>query len=163
MASETTSIVIFGASGDLTRRKLVPALFHLSCKRRLPQDFRIVGFARSPYSDLSFRDRMWKGVEESGDLAERTEDWAEFSPRILFHIGDLSSREDMVRLNQALAEQEREHPAANRLFFLSIAPQLYEKAIVNLGKSGLAAEGNGWRRVVIEKPLWVGTWPRPRR
>ncbi len=71
MAEETTTIVIMGATGDLTQRKLLPALFQLGCKGRLPKDLRIVGFARREYSDDQFRELMWEGVREFGELAVR--------------------------------------------------------------------------------------------
>ncbi len=64
-----STIVIMGASGDLTRRKLLPALFQLACKHRLPENLRIVGFSRSEYSDDAFRELMWNGVRELGELA----------------------------------------------------------------------------------------------
>ena len=151
--SETTTILIMGASGDLTRRKLLPALFHLSCKMRLPQEFHIVGFARSAFTDDQFRERMWQGVEEVGELQARRDDWDSFSRRISFHRGDLSDPDDMTNLRRRLEEIEGGARSVNRLFFLSIAPQLYDAAVVNLGASGLASEESGWRRVVIEKPF----------
>ena len=142
-----------GASGDLTGRKLLPALFHLSCKGRLPAEFNVVGFARSPLSDDEFRKRMWHGVREFGGLGARGDDWVRFEKRVHFSRGDLSLADDVSRLKQRLEEIEGAANSVNRLFFLSIAPQLYEPAIVNLGLSGLAAEDRGWRRVVIEKPF----------
>ena len=153
MATETTTIVIMGASGDLTGRKLLPALFHLSCKGRLPAEFNVVGFARSPLSDEEFRRRMWHGVTEFGGLGSRGDEWARFEKRVHFARGDLSVADDVSRLRQRLEEIEGAASSVNRLFFLSIAPQLYEPAIENLGLSGLAAEDRGWRRVVIEKPF----------
>ena len=151
--SETTTIIIIGASGDLTRRKLLPALFHLSCKGRLPQEFNIVGVARSAFSDDEFRERMWQGIEEFSELGARKDDWREFSSHIFFARGDLGDPGDMARLGERLAEIEGGAEPVNRLFFLSIAPQLYQQAIESLGTSGLAAKESGWRRVVIEKPF----------
>ena len=153
MGSETTTIVIMGASGDLTQRKLLPALFHLACKGRLPAAFHIVGFARSAFSDEEFRQRMWQGVEEFSELAGRTEDWEPFAGRISFCRGDLSRPEDVARLELRLEELEGDADQVNRLFFLSVAPQLYEAAVENIGGSGLARAERGWRRVVIEKPF----------
>ena len=82
MSDGTTSIVIMGATGDLTKRKLVPALFQLKCKNRLPEDVRIVGFARSEYSDEEFRDYMWNGIQEIGELAVHREQWDDFARQI---------------------------------------------------------------------------------
>ena len=153
MTTETTTIIIMGASGDLTQSRLVPALFHLWCKDRLPQEFHIVGFARSPLTAEGFRERMWEGVRRYGELGERREDWEKFTQRLLYHRGDLSAVEEVARLRERLEELEGGAGPANRLFFLSIAPQLYETAVANLGASGLAEEQSGWRRVVIEKPF----------
>ena len=153
MAGETTSIVIMGATGDLTRRKLLPALFNLDCKGRLPQGLNIVGFARTPYSDDQFREHMWDGAREIGELAARREDWDKFARRIYYVRGDVGSTEDLSGLEQRLDELEGGHSPANRLFYLSIAPWLYGLAITSLGASGLAKEDTGWRRVVIEKPF----------
>ena len=157
MSTETTTIVIMGATGDLTRRKLVPALFNLGCKGRLPERLNIVGFARSAYSDEQFREFMWEGARELGELAVRHEEWQMFAKNIFYVRGDLGSLKHLAILQQRLEALES-GPAAdsgrvNRLFYLSIAPTLYETAITGLGASGLAREDTGWRRVVIEKPF----------
>jgi glucose-6-phosphate 1-dehydrogenase len=153
MPGETTTIVIFGASGDLTSRKLLPALFNLWLKSRLPQDFHIVGMARSAFSDDQFRERMWDGVVASGGMESRSADWERFAARVRYCSGDLALPQDMTRLKGMLEEAERGAESVNRLFFLSIAPSLYKKAVESLGASGLAQEDSGWRRVVIEKPF----------
>ena len=153
MAEETTTIVILGATGDLAQRKLVPALFNLRCKGRIPENLRIIGFSRSPNSDDQFRERMWQGVREIGELAVRQDEWAMFAKSLFYVAGDLGKTEDMVHLKERMRELENGASPANRLFFLSIAPQLYEPAIKNLGASGLSQEDKGWRRVVIEKPF----------
>ena len=153
MTKETTTIVILGASGDLAQRKLVPALFNLRCKGRIPEDLRLLGFSRSPHSDDQFRERMWQGVREIGELAVRQDEWAMFAQSLFYVAGDLGKTEDMVHLKERLVALENGASPANRLFFLSIAPQLYEPAIKNLGASGLSKEETGWRRVVIEKPF----------
>ena len=153
MTGETTTIVILGATGDLAQRKLVPALFNLRCKDRLPDELRIVGFSRSPHSDDQFRELMWRATQEFGELAVRQDEWAMFAKSLSYVGGDLGKTEDMVRLKEQLQELEGGVNPANRLFFLSIAPNLYEPAIKNLGASGLSREDTGWRRVVIEKPF----------
>ena len=152
MAEETTSIVITGATGDLTRRKLLPALFNLRCKGRLPENLNIVGFARSPHSDEGFRELMWQGARELGELTVRQEEWDSFASSIHYVRGDTSSVEDLSALARRLDELESGYRLGNRLFYLSIAPHLYEVAVTNLGHLGLATESRGWRRVVIEKP-----------
>ena len=153
MAEGTTSIVITGATGDLTRRKLIPALFNLGCKGRLPNSLSIVGFARSPYSDDQFRELLWQETQAFGEPPARQDEWETFAQRIFYVAGDISVPEHLSHLRQRLTELEGVHEPANRLFYLSIAPTLYEAAIKNLAASGLTQEENGWRRVVIEKPF----------
>ena len=153
MSDETTTIVIMGASGNLTRRKLVPALFHLACKDRLPASYQIIGFSRSDMSDDQFRDLMWRDMGQTDELARLEDRWGDFSRRIFYLRGDVGSKDDFVRLKQRMVEIEGEAASADRLFFLSVAPQLYGAAITSLGDSGLSREDAGWTRVVIEKPF----------
>ena len=152
-AGEPTTIVIFGGTGDLARRKLLPALFQLACKGRLPDRFRIVGFARQEYSDDQFREFMGDGVREFGQLALRTGEWAKFARNISYVQGDLDTHEDYVRLKHSLEDSEGSG-GGHLLFYLSVAPSFFRTTVVNLGSSGLGREeGGGWRRVVIEKPF----------
>ena len=153
MSNGTTSIIIMGATGDLTKRKLAPALFQLQCKGRLPEDIRIVGFARSEYSDEAFRDYIWNGAREIGELAVLREEWDHFAQQIFYVSGNLDDPEAYDRLGRRLAELENGVSPANRMFYLSVAPGLYEAAISNLALSNIARGMDGWRRIVIEKPF----------
>ena len=153
MAEDTTTILIMGATGDLTQRKLLPALFNLRCKGRLPVRLNVVGYARSEHSDEQFREYSWKGVQEFGELNVGRKEWDAFAKNLFYVRGSVSEPEHLARLGERMRELEGDYRPANRLFYLSIAPQLYESAIQNLGASGLAAEDTGWRRVVIEKPF----------
>ncbi|MDX1418076.1 MAG: glucose-6-phosphate dehydrogenase [Candidatus Promineifilaceae bacterium] len=150
--SEITTIVIFGASGDLTKRKLIPALFDLFLKERLPEQWQIVGVSRSAMSDEEFRGRMELGVEEFTNHKLNEDLWSEFSSHVRYFAGDLSKLDDMVDLDQDLTGPEGDGPA-NRVYYLSVAPRLYESALENLGAADMVSETNGWRRVVIEKPF----------
>ena len=150
---EVCTIVIFGASGDLTRRKLIPALFNLRCKGRLPPALRIVGSSRSAMSDEEFQASLWRGVQELGDLAARREEWDAFARDIFYVSGDLTSAADAELLLRRLEEIEGDSRPANRLFYLAVAPGLFQSAIGGVTASGLARPGHGWRRVVIEKPF----------
>ena len=153
MAS-TTSIVIFGASGDLTRRKLIPALLNLYCKDRLPDEWRIVGVSRSPMSDEEFRSRLKNGVKEFTPEKFLQSQWDSFEQRISYISGDLGNIEDFQELDQHLSKEEHsEIHKANRLYYLAIAPNLYPTTILNLGAAKMVDESLGWRRVVIEKPF----------
>ena len=153
MSDEATTIVILGATGDLTKRKLLPALFNLRYKGRLPHRLNIVGFARSAYSDDQFRELMWEGAREFGELSVRKDEWESFARDLFYVSGSVDSSEQLAGLNRRLEELEGGRERSNRLFYLSIAPQLYAAAVENLGASGLMGEAVGWRRVVIEKPF----------
>ena len=132
MAQGTTTVVIMGATGDQARRKLVPGLFNLACKKRLPENLRIVGFARSQYSDDQFRELMWKGIQEFGELAVHRDEWEMFARSLYYVSGDMGEPEHFIRLRQRMEELEGQARPASRLFYLSIAPQLYETAVQNL-------------------------------
>ena len=147
------SLVILGATGDLARRKLLPALFQLECKGRLPGNLRIIGLARAGHSEEQYRELMWGAVQEFSSLAERKDEWTAFAKKLFYLSGDLGAPENFARLSQRLTEWEGDSGAANRLFYLSVAPRLFGAAVENLGNSGLVAESAGWRRVVIEKPF----------
>lgn len=152
MAEAVTTLVIMGATGDLARRKLVPALVNLRCKEQLPDALHVVGFARSAYSDEEFRKFIQEGTRELGELTVPEPEWERFARSLFYVSGDLGTPEDFLRLKQRLEELE-EHRPGNRLFYLAVAPHLYEAAVKHLGASGLAREDTGWRHVVIEKPF----------
>ena len=146
------AIVIFGASGDLTRRKLIPALYRLECKGRLPQPTWIVGVARSDFTDESWRERLAESTAEfaGDDFDENT--WRSFAQKIHYCRGDLTSGEDMQNLATYLDQLEA-GDGCTRVYYLSTSPRLYESAIAELGASGLAQHGSCPRRLVIEKPF----------
>ena len=145
-----TTIVIFGASGDLTKRKLVPALYNLHVKGQLPEGTRIVGYARRPYDHGEFRSLMRDGVEEfsSGTFEEQA--WEEFEASLYYARGDLSTPADFERLRGML--EELEGGPSDRLYYLATAPKFYAPIVENLGGAGMAGKEGG-RRVVIEKPF----------
>ena len=150
----SVALVIFGATGDLARRKLLPALFTLHCKRLLPDDLRIVGFARGGLTHADYCASLWENMSGYADLTCRGDAWPSFAERVLFVQGDLSRAEDVARLERALAEDvELGQREANRLYYLSIAPQLYVPAIHSLRANGMHEGRGGWRRIVVEKPF----------
>lgn len=146
-----TTIVIFGASGDLTARKLVPAIFNQVRKRRLPPDLRVVGFARRPYSDDDFRTLMFDAVKEYAGVPIDPALWHDFASRLFYARGDLDTIGDYVELNNYL--RQLEDGPSNRLYYLATAPEHYPIVIENLGAAGLASQMDGWRRIIIEKPF----------
>ncbi|MCI0842054.1 MAG: glucose-6-phosphate dehydrogenase [Chloroflexi bacterium] len=149
-----TSIVILGGTGDLAKRKLIPALFNLACKGRLSDGVNIVGFGRRDYSDDRYREFLWDGAREVGELAIQEDEWKEFARRITYFKGDLEDPESYVTLCRRLEtfEAATDDPG-ERLFYLSIAPRYFEPAIRNLGASRLAEGPKSLRKVVIEKPF----------
>ncbi|MFQ5922245.1 MAG: glucose-6-phosphate dehydrogenase [Anaerolineales bacterium] len=145
------SIVIFGASGDLTRRKLVPALFQQCVKGRIQNSINIVGTSRSEYSHDEFRRQMFEGMVELSGIVPDESDWNEFSQDLWYVPGDISQQADYEKLEQFLSEKEG--GPANRLYYLATAPRFFPVIVRELDKHGMATEGDRWSRVVIEKPF----------
>jgi glucose-6-phosphate 1-dehydrogenase len=146
------TIVIFGASGDLTSRKLIPALYRLHQKKKLPADTRIVGVSRSPFSHEDWRQQLTETTAEFAGKRFDNESWAAFRNNIYYHPGDISNTNDFVTLG-AFLETIEPPESANRVYYLSTMPQLYEEAILQLGRAELAKHPERSRRVVIEKPF----------
>lgn len=149
------TIVIFGASGDLTRRKLIPALYNLYIKGRLTEQTKIIGFARRPYDDDFFRAQMLEGAQTFSPNSFDQKQWDLFSEKIRYFQGNLTEEEDFKTLADFL--QKLDEGESNRLFYLATAPSFFKPAIANLGSAGLADERTKpsprWRHVVIEKPF----------
>jgi len=152
---EPAVVVIFGASGDLTQRKLVPALHSLSCEGLLPQSTRVVGVARSPLTDRDFRSRNFEGVRSYARLKPNIcELWPQFENRISYLSGDYTDQETYRKLAGRLADIDREHgTGGNTLFYLATPPTLYPEVARGLGEAGLNRQEAGWRRIVVEKPF----------
>ncbi len=151
--NRNTTLVMFGATGDLAQRKLVPAFFSLCCRRNILEGVGLVGFSRARMTDDEFRDFLWDAIKAYSVLAMRRDEWERFSKGVFYVSGDVGSAEDAVRLKQRLEEIEGETRPANRLFYLAIAPTLFEDAVRNLGAASLTQEDTGWRRIVVEKPF----------
>ena len=152
------AFVIFGASGDLTARKLVPALSNLSCQELLPPAFAVIGFALTPMTDASFQAHMEQSVKHSPDvLAFRQKLWDEFVPALHYITAPFDSPEGYQQLGARLSELDTQRGCSgNRLFYLATPPSFFPTIIENLHRHGLAGRGHrgaGWTRVVIEKPF----------
>ncbi len=138
-------IVIFGASGDLTGRKLLPALFDLFLLRRLPESFYVVGVARRELGGDGFRKQMQEAVRPEREAA-----WNEFAARLDYFSVDGSDAAGYQRLKQHLLALDKKHGTqGNHVFYLAVPPSLYSPIISHLG----GACGPGWTRLVIEKPF----------
>jgi glucose-6-phosphate 1-dehydrogenase len=147
----TTSIVIFGASGDLSQRKLIPGLFSLFRKGRLPEKFNILGFSSSQMSDQDFRDKLQQGVEKFSERRLSNQAWQDFAGHLYYQPGMFTSLEDFKLLAARLTTIEA--GPASRLFYLATPPQFFPVIVNALGETGMTEETAGWRRVVIEKPF----------
>jgi glucose-6-phosphate 1-dehydrogenase len=146
------TIVIFGASGDLTSRKLIPALFELYRRNRLPPNTRVIGAARSQFSSQAWREQLAETTEKYIGKRFDSESWKAFAPFIHYCPLDIERPNDFLRL-AALAEELELGEHSERVFYVATMPQLYETVAARLGQSGLAEDSNGPRRIVIEKPF----------
>ncbi|MCU0721663.1 MAG: glucose-6-phosphate dehydrogenase [Pirellula sp.] len=146
------TMVIFGASGDLTSRKLIPALYRQFCRGRLPTPTRIVGVSRSPFTSEQWREQLAQTTEKFVKDDFNLNAWNGFAEQIFYQAGDIENEQDFHRLAQVLHEIEAGQKT-DRVYYLSTMPQLYAHAITQLGKAGLNIDTNGARRVVIEKPF----------
>jgi glucose-6-phosphate 1-dehydrogenase len=161
-------IVIFGASGDLTRRKLLPALYRLAQQRLVPSEFAILGTARQPHSDDEFRAAMKAAITEFGpDDALDESAWESFAKRIYYLAGDFNETELYGKLKTKLEEIDKEYDTeGNRIFYLATAPDYFGLIAKQLGEAGIAkprsikgttkTKGSAkkpWTRIIVEKPF----------
>ncbi len=145
------SIVIFGASGDLTQRKLIPSLFNLSRKGRMPKKFRILGFGGTAFTDEQFRQHLLDGAKQFADFKFTDEEWAGFASSLCYLQGKYAEQSDFQKLSDYLAKMEG--GTANRLYYMALPPTLFPANVENLNSTGQLHENGGWRRVVLEKPF----------
>ena len=143
-------VVIFGASGDLTKRKLIPSIYHLFVQKQLPKKFAVLGVSRSVMSDDQYRDRLKDFCTNYTD-----ETWDEFACCVHYHAADSTKQSDYAGLKQRIEELARQHGTGqNRLYYLSMAPHLYEPTINQLGVNGMVTEGKSWCSLERESPPW---------
>ena len=148
---ESTSIVIFGASGDLAHRKLLPALFNLYRKKRIPENFQIIGFATRPWDDQQFRSEMEGAATEFCAFDYSYDEWLDFAEHLHYISGNFSNQEDFKILQEKLTKLEP--GPSDRMFYLATAPRFFLEIVQNLDQLGLVDETAGKRRVVVEKPI----------
>ena len=147
--------MIFGVRGDLTRRKLLPALYNLRGNGLLPREFAIVGVGRRESDDAGLREELGRALRTFATRPVKDEVWADFRERLHYVRGDIEDPATYRRLADRLGELEREHrTGGNVLFYLATPPAEFAAVGRNLGAAGLSREPNGtWRRVVVEKPF----------
>jgi glucose-6-phosphate 1-dehydrogenase len=154
---EPITVVLFGASGDLAKRKVIPAMYDLAQHKSLGPRYAIVGFARTPMSDENFRSMAGeaaKSISEVGPIDPKK--WGEFASNLYYQAGEYGNLEDFKKLAKRLdalsAEKQR---GGNRLFYLSTPPEVYQHIVEQLGRAGLAkpSSPDAWVRIIIEKPF----------
>ena len=153
--STPTTVVIFGASGDLTRRKLGPALHSLACEGLLHDKTHILGVARSPLDDATFREQLYTGVEDYARLKpEVCQLWEGAAERYTYLTGDYDAPDTYHRLAKRLAHLDTNFGTKhNRLFYLATPPELYPTIVEQLRHADLHHSEPGWTRIIIEKPF----------
>jgi glucose-6-phosphate 1-dehydrogenase len=152
---EGCTIVIFGASGDLTSRKLIPALYHLFKEKLLPPTFRVVGFARREKTDDSWRAELRTALDQfSRTKPVDDKIWNEFAANVSYCQGDLTDDAAYKRLETRLTEFGSGPLRENLLFYLAISPSQFGEVVEQVHRAGLLnREGSAWQRIVVEKPF----------
>ncbi|HZV35659.1 MAG TPA: glucose-6-phosphate dehydrogenase [Verrucomicrobiae bacterium] len=155
---EPCSVVIFGASGDLTARKLIPALYHLYKDKQMPADFRVVGFARREKTDDSFRAELRQALDQFS-RTKPVDDavWNEFAKRVVYCMAEFSDSAGYQKLEKILSSFGSEPLRNNLLFYLATSPSQFGEVAEKLHDAGLlhkdGEEQKGWQRIVVEKPF----------
>src|SRR6201999_4164043 len=150
---EPTAVVIFGASGDLTKRKLLPALYHLEQSGLLPAEFSVVGVARRPLQD-EFQKDMRAGILEFGGVKEGDSKLDEFMAKVSYHAMNFDDAAGYVQLKTLLEEVDKQEGIqGTRLFYLATAPEYFADIIEQLGAHGMAKPEKGKVHTIIEKPF----------
>lgn len=150
---ESCIIVIFGATGDLTHRKLIPALYNLAADGDLPAGLRVVGVARREKSDEEFRNGLEELNREVSRQGHNDDLWAQFSQSVTYHTSEFGDLEGYAALKNRLDEMEKEGASPNRLYYLASAPEFFDDILLHLRESGLNRSDTGWCRAVVEKPF----------
>jgi len=148
-------MVIFGASGDLTKRKLIPALLNLATAKLLPEQFAIIGYASNEFTTESFRKQLTEDIQQFASCPITPEMWNWFLSRLYYVRGDFQDPEGFKALKGQIAAVEKTHNVpGNHFYYLAVAPRFFGEVVRQLDKAGLAQESNGrWARVIIEKPF----------
>jgi glucose-6-phosphate 1-dehydrogenase len=155
MVPQACSIVIFGATGDLTMRKLIPAVYNIAADGELPPAVAVIGFARRPKTDEQFRKEQEESTRKFSRQQVQDEIWNTFAQGLFYHQAEFHDAEGYKKLAERLDQIDKERgTGGNRLFYLAVAPDQFEPIIKNLKAAGLNRAGDdGWARVIVEKPF----------
>ena len=146
-------LVLFGATGDLTRRKLTPALYKLHCSNNLPPDFQLVAYGRRDKDNDSFRNDLKDHMREFATHADMAQ-WDTFAKNCFYVRGEFDTLDDYGALKATLNDLDvSAGKPRNRLFYLAIPPEQYQSVVMNLGQAGLTQCDHAWTRVIVEKPF----------
>src|SRR5271167_1898873 len=147
-------VVIFGATGDLTRRKLIPALYDLACVGCTNRNFDVLGIGRTKLTDDDFRARLREGAAHSKDTRNFTDDgWKDFTHRLHYLVGDANQRQFYPDLKTKIEEMQKNGASKNIMFYVSTPASLAPPIVEGLGSVGLSHNNQGWTRIILEKPF----------
>src|ERR1700724_3835703 len=147
-------LVIFGASGDLTKRKLIPGLYNLSCVGCMNREFEVLGIGRTPMSSAAFRKKTGEAAAKSKDTRDFSESgWTDFETRLHYMVGDINDPKFYPQLRVRLEEMERNGSSPNHLFYVSTPASVAGPIIEGLGAVGLNRRDQGGTRIILEKPF----------
>src|SRR3954466_8665855 len=155
MVPQACTIVIFGATGDLTMRKLIPALYNIAADGELPPQVAVIGFARRPKTDGEFRKEQAESTKKFSRQQVRDEIWNDFAQALFYHQSEFHDTNGYKTLAERLEKIDKERgTGGNRLFYLAVAPDQFEPILKNLKAAGLTeSQEGGWARVIVEKPF----------
>ncbi len=147
-------LVIFGATGDLTRRKLVPALYDLACVGCTSRDFDVLGIGRTKLTDDDLRARLREGAKDSNETRNYSDEgWNDFAKRVHYLIGDANQRDFYPHLKAKIEEMQKNGASRNIMFYVSTPASLAPPIVEGLGSVGLSRSSEGWTRIILEKPF----------
>ena len=152
---EACTVVIFGATGDLTHRKLIPALYNIAADGELPPELAVVGFARRAKTDDEFRSELEEAARKFSRQGVHDELWKSFASSVFYHQSEFADEDGYKRLAERLKQLDDERgTGGNRLFYLAVAPDQFETILQHLKAAGLnKGHHGGWARVIVEKPF----------
>lgn len=147
-------LVIFGASGDLTRRKLIPGLYNLACIGGMNPQFEVLGISRTRMSDEEFRAKMRDSAAKSSDARDFNEaQWKQFEPRLHYFSGDINDPQFFGRLRDQMGDKQYSNAGPNHLFYVSTPASVAGPIVKGLAAAGLNRNDKGWARIILEKPF----------